>query len=551
MNKKLIRRALALAGAASLCLACAAPVFAADFEEPLREIHLSVSEGNGYYSNRIGTAEGVWKDSLLLKAGESLDFVCESTYSISEVGQARNGLNSKFCYLSSDGGTAPFPHQFAGPIILGVSEDSVIFGKFVPDTEMKQTVRFSNFKLGLESTVKNTQGLEYVYAEIQTDIEVEITAVLQAIAEIPAPDLIMQDGVALFPDEAAATTYRELAKNALDAPASQLQNPTEAVYRYSCSANWCPATSYILHETKDLTCYLPTRTIYEFQGETIVYQAQWEYAGNSNSLLGMQEYVPFDEYGGVELIGIDWLPTGLGGSKSSATRTVATTAGAAALGLGGGAAANALSTGLDSLPAPRRREDFEDPDVPDDTPDLPEEDTPSVSVSFYRPFDDLVNTKGAAVDIQLTVNGGEGLHWNYLPTAICPEGLKAVIPAVAGSSNTATLVLNLTGAAMKKPHIPVFITVVAWAAGADGRLLKTTGTMELQLHRPGLEAERTADGGLKVTLYADGNLDGVAEKVVLKPQQYTCTEEADGALTIEAKPPYKGSCRIAGCKQED
>ncbi|HIZ30740.1 MAG TPA: hypothetical protein H9813_05850, partial [Candidatus Fournierella merdipullorum] len=200
--------------------------------------------------------------------------------------------------------------------------------------------------------------------------------------------------------------------------------------------------------------------------------------------------------------GWEWENTGI-------TRTVATTAGAAALGLGGGAAANALSTGLDSLPAPKRREDFEDPDVPDDTPDLPEEDTPSVSVSFYRPFDDLVNTKGAAVDIQLTVNGGEGLHWNYLPTAICPEGLKAVIPAVVGSSNTATLVLNLTGAAMKKPHIPVFITVVAWAAGADGRLLKTTGTMELQLHRPGLEAERTADGGLKVTLYADGNLDGV------------------------------------------
>ncbi|HIX05562.1 MAG TPA: hypothetical protein H9865_05600, partial [Candidatus Fournierella pullicola] len=140
------------------------------------------------------------------------------------------------------------------------------------------------------------------------------------------------------------------------------------------------------------------------------------------------------------------------------------------------------------------------------------------------------------------------LRWNYLPTAICPGGLKAVVPAVVGTSNTATLVLNLTGAAMKKPHIPVFITVVAWAAGPNG-LLKTTGTMELQLHRPGLEAERTADGGLKVTLYTDGNLDGVAEKVVLKPAQYTCTEEADGSLAIEAKPPYKGSCRLEAGEQ--
>ena len=97
---------------------------------------------------------------------------------------------------------------------------------------------------------------------------------------------------------------------------------------------------------------------------------------------------------------------------------------------------------------------------------------------------------------------------------------------------------------MKKPHIPVFVTVVAWAFDEGGRLLKTTGTLELQLHRPGLEAERTAEGGLKVTLYTDGNLDGVAEKVVLRPEQYTCAEEADGALTVTAKKPYKGSCRL-------
>ena len=173
-------------------------------------------------------------------------------------------------------------------------------------------------------------------------------------------------------------------------------------------------------------------------------------------------------------------------------------------------------------------------------PDLEGEDTPSVSVSFYRPFDDLVNTKGAAVDIRLTVNGGEGLRWHYIPTAICPEGLKAVVPAVVGASHEATLVLNLTGAKMKKPHVPVFVTVVAWAFDEAGRLLKTTGTLELQLHRPGLEAERTAQGALKVTLYTDGNLDGVAEKVALKPGQYDCTEEADGSLTIRAKKTLQG-----------
>ena len=211
---------------------------------------------------------------------------------------------------------------------------------------------------------------------------------------------------------------------------------------------------------------------------------------------------------------------------------------------------NGLSAALENTPFAKRREDFEDPDLPEETPGLEGEDTPSVSVSFYRPFDDLVNTKGAAVDIHLAMNGGEGLRWHYVPTAICPEGLKAVVPAVVGTSHEATLVLNLTGAKMKKPHIPVFITVVAWAFDEGGRLLKTTGALELQLHRPGLEAERTADGARKVTLYTDGNLDGIAEKVALKPEQYTCTEAAGGALLIEAKPPYKGSCRIAADEQE-
>lgn len=36
-----------------------------------------------------------------------------------------------------------------------------------------------------------------------------------------------------------------------------------------------------------------------------------------------------------------------------------------------------------------------------------------------------MNTKGAAADIQITVNGGEGLRWHYLPTAIRPGGLRA------------------------------------------------------------------------------------------------------------------------------
>ena len=550
MKKKLIRRALALAGAASLCLLCASPAFAADFDGPLREIRLSAEEGNGYYSSRIGKTEGDWQDSVLLKEGESLDFVCESTYTVSEVGQPTYGMQSVLQYATESEDGSTYSLTFKGPVILAASEDTVVFGKFVPGSEVRQTARFSNVRLGSDSTVKNIQGQEYVEPEILADVEIEITGTLQAVAELPAPEAVMVNGQLLFPDEASATRYREQAQDALDTPSAQLASPIQATYHHSSSGSRWFGGGYVLHEQEQLTWFFPVADVHNTQEETVVTEAGWEYGTNSSSLLGLPGYVPFEQYGAVELIGTDWLPTGLSRSSSTAGRAAATTAGATALGLGGGAVLNGLSSVLENTPFAKRREDYEDPDLAGDTPDLPEEDTPSVSVSFYRPFDDMVNTKGAAVDIHLTVNGGEGLRWHYVPTAICPEGLKAVVPAVVGGSHEATLVLNLTGAKMKKPHIPVFITVVAWAFDEGGRLLKTTGALELQLHRPGLEAERTADGALKVTLYTDGNLDGIAEKVALKPEQYTCTEAAGGTLLIEAKPPYKGSCRIAADEQE-
>ena len=544
MKKKLIRRTLALAGAASLCLLCASPAFAADFDGPLREIRLSAEEGNGYYSSRIGKTEGDWQDSILLKEGESLDFVCESTYTVSEVGQPTYGMQSVLQYAAKAEDGSIYSLTFKGPVILAASEDTVLFGKFVPGSEVRQTARFSNVRLGSDSTVKNIQGQEYVEPEILADVEIEITGTLQAVAELPAPEAVMVNGQLLFPDEASATRYREQAQDALDAPSAQLASPTQATYHHSSSGSRRFGGGYVLHEQEQLTWFFTVADVHNTREETVVTEAGWEYGTNSSSLLGMPGYVPFEQYGAVEMIGTDWLPTGLSRSSSTAGRAAATTAGAAALGLGGGAVLNGLSAALENTPFAKRREDFEDPDAPEETPGLEGEDTPSVSVSFYRPFDDMVNTKGAAVDIHLTVNGGEGLRWRYIPTAICPEGLKAVVPAVVGASHEATLVLNLTGAKTKKPHIPVFITVVAWAFDEGGRLLKTTGALELQLHRPGLEAERTADGALKVTLYTDGNLDGIAEKVALKPEQYTCTEEADGALTVTAKKPYKGSCRL-------
>lgn len=39
-------------------------------------------------------------------------------------------------------------------------------------------------------------------------------------------------------------------------------------------------------------------------------------------------------------------------------------------------------------------------------PDLPEEDDPSVSLNIYKPFNSLINAKGAVVNLQLNISGG-------------------------------------------------------------------------------------------------------------------------------------------------
>ena len=547
MNEKLIRRALALVGAASLCLACAAPVFAENGidDRELKQVRLSANSDPRIVTTMYGP--DVEEDGkVFLDHGTRASFTIETVFDVKD--GTPYGGNGKASPLYMSGHIQTSPNSMSGTpglpyILLGGDDQSMTYGKILPGTQVEAKAEFFDMRLSSEAAVRffDDQPSQIIHPYLSGRVEWQVQCIVQATATLPLPPLSEGSFAGSFTSEEQFQEFDALVRQALEEQSAQLPQPAKVVFRTAeewgdaatGSASGWPVDD-IRQETRIAVCYGARLQTVEWEDGTI-------------------EQLPTTNAGGpfwlgqyVNTAASEWVLS----TSASATRAVATTAGAAALGLGGGAAANALSAGLDGLPAPRRREGFADPDLPDETPDLPETDDPSVSVSFYRPFDDLVNTKGAAVDVQLTVNGGEGLRWNYLPAAICPGGLKAVLPAVVGSSNTATLVLNLTGSAMKEPHIPVFITVVAWAAGADGRLLKTTGTMELQLHRPGLEAERAADGGLKVTLYADGNLDGVAEKVALKPEQYTCTEEADGALLIEAKPPYKGSCRLAAPGQE-
>ena len=556
MKKRIIRRLSALAGAAGLCLACAAPVFAEETQwEYLEQIRFG-PQGNSAagHVQTVLSGPDVGEDGFVtLTKGETYSFTCDMTFQVplSTMQYSSWGivartdlLDQERVYKGREGQQDAVHEKF---LVLGTDGKKVTVARPVPASKGSLRVTFTDLALNRNARIEAGEDPTEIWPDLTGSAEMELHCTIEAVATLPLPQVERADGEWQFETQKAAQEYIDAVWQALEDPDSQLASPQEAVLRASYRGDIPVYTVNVWAGDTRLDCQM----VWPGAGSGNRMTAVWELAGETHTVKGLED-TPLRLAFSAVPVGSDAVSTGIPVREGADTakRVAATTAGAAALGLGGGAVLNGLSTALENTPFAKRREDFEDPDLPEETPGLEGEDTPSVSVSFYRPFDDMVNTKGAAVDIHLTVNGGEGLRWHYIPTAICPEGLKAVVPAVVGTSHEATLVLNLTGAKMKKPHIPVFVTVVAWAFDEGGRLLKTTGTLELQLHRPGLEAERTAEGGLKVTLYTDGNLDGIAEKVALKPEQYTCTEAAGGALLIEAKPPYKGSCRIAADEQE-
>lgn len=550
MKKRIIRRLSALAGAAGLCLACAAPVFAEETQwEYLEQIRFG-PQGNSAAGHVQAVLSGpdVGEDGFVtLTKGETYSFTCDMTFQVPRSTMQYSSwgivartdlLDQERVYEGREGQQDAVHEEF---LVLGTDGKKVTVARPVPASKGSLRVTFTDLALNRNARIEAGEDPTEIWPDLTGSAEMELHCTIEAVATLPLPQVERADGEWQFETRKAAQEYIDAVWQALEDPDSQLASPQEAVLRASYRGDIPVYTVNVWAGDTRLDCQM----VWPGAGSGNRMTAVWELAGETHTVKGLED-TPLRLAFSAVPVGTDAVSTGIPVREGAdaAKRAAATTAGAAALGLGGGAVLNGLSSVLENTPFARRREDFEDPDLPEETPGLEGEDTPSVSVSFYRPFDDMVNTKGAAVDIHLTVNGGEGLRWHYVPTAICPEGLKAVVPAVVGTSHEATLVLNLTGAKMKKPHVPVFVTVVAWAFDEAGRLLKTTGTLELQLHRPGLEAERTAQGALKVTLYTDGNLDGVAEKVALKPGQYDCTEEADGSLTIRAKKPYKGSCRL-------
>ena len=187
--------------------------------------------------------------------------------------------------------------------------------------------------------------------------------------------------------------------------------------------------------------------------------------------------------------------------------------------------------------------DEDNPDSPE-TPELPKEDSPNVSMSLFAPDKDLLNVKGGVASVTIQIDGGEGYLWNYIPTVICPGTMKSIVPTVTGRSNLATLNLGMTGTKLSSRHYEVFVTVIAWAYGADGKPIKTHKSMEFKLHEPGIEAKKNEDGSLTVSACVPTTLKGFADVRPLSPEEYTSTTLPDGSIEVKALDERLGTALI-------
>lgn len=570
MNTRFFRRAAATAAIGLLAVLCAVSIAAETISQPLETVTLQVPPVAGS-SGRLSGPDAADDGTVTMVPGQTYNF----TYELETPVTADPQLYGVSCNEAletvmsvEDESSYMFYHLFP---VIAADGSTVTFIRPAEGSSFRLVVEFENAYLNTDESGANVTDqpeavmIPYTSFVGRFSVELRMTADAQATLPLPTPDTWTQQ---------QGSDYLEQVTEALDQPQARLDTPQELVLRLAPFEGTWLFTDYYDGGSLDRQAFSYSSSDIRPADGAPQPSAVWtvEFGGQQSTLdlsstgLSMNCRLYMQP--------IDWLPepllpaptdapaapdastggeipagnasghetagTGLPGSVGTRLlRNALIAAGAAALGLGISAAGNMLAV---SLPQPA--DDAAAAETQSPTPDLTGPDSPQFSLQITCPFQDLLNSKGAAADLYLTVSGGEAFSWHYLPAAVCPEGLRAVIPSVIGSSHKATLVLSLTGAAMKKPHIPVFITVVAWAAGPDGTLYKVTGNTELTLHQPGLEAVRCPDGTLCVTLYASSNLKGIAEKTLLSPEQYTCAPQPDGSLAITAKPPYSGSCRL-------
>ncbi|WP_419068672.1 hypothetical protein, partial [Candidatus Allofournierella excrementavium] len=145
----------------------------------------------------------------------------------------------------------------------------------------------------------------------------------------------------------AAQEYIDAVWQALEDPDSQLASPQEAVLRASYRGDIPVYTVNVWAGDTRLDCQM----VWPGAGSGNRMTAVWKLAGETHTVKGLED-TPLRLAFSAVPVGSDAVSTGIPVREGADTakRVAATTAGAAALGLGGGAVLNGLSTALENTP---------------------------------------------------------------------------------------------------------------------------------------------------------------------------------------------------------
>uniref|UniRef100_UPI003AEF648E hypothetical protein n=1 Tax=Candidatus Allofournierella excrementavium TaxID=2838591 RepID=UPI003AEF648E len=347
MKRNVLRRLAALAGAVGLCLACAAPVFAEEDQwEYLEQTRVDTALNHSIITRPSATLSGqdAQDGTLLLEKGKRYAFTADASFNV--VGRAYGSWGLLACtklrYDTSLDGAQEY-------MVLTSDGRTVTFARPVPESEVTIHMEFSDLRLSGSARIRPSDEVFAVRPDLTGDAQVQVRCMVEAVAQVPLPEGAVQvDGDWMFPDESTALEYDALVQQALDEPAAQLAQPEEAVLEMTFRGD-IPASGINWRSGDRLP--VEWRIEYPRAGSGNKASLVWQLQGETYEVKHLED-TPLEFGCSLLVMADDMVSTGIPVREGADTakRVAATTAGAAALGLGGGAVLNGLSTALENTP---------------------------------------------------------------------------------------------------------------------------------------------------------------------------------------------------------
>ena len=281
MKKRIIRRLSALAGAAGLCLACAAPMFAEETQwEYLEQIRFG-PQGNSAagHVQTVLSGPDVGEDGFVtLTKGETYSFTCDMTFQVPRSTMQYSSwgivartdlLDQERVYKGREGQQDAVHEKF---LVLGTDGKKVTVARPVPASKGSLRVTFTDLALNRNARIEAGEDPTEIWPDLTGSAEMELHCTIEAVATLPLPQVERADGEWQFETRKAAQEYIDAVWQALEDPDSQLASPQEAVLRASYRGD------------------IPVYTVNVWAGDTrLDCQMVWPGAGNGNRMTAVWE----------------------------------------------------------------------------------------------------------------------------------------------------------------------------------------------------------------------------------------------------------------------